>query len=165
MKLFGRTPPSEGARHDYDLSEVKEAAAQARRLAIYDRATGLFAYWYLQLRAAEEISRAQRHAKTVVCSSIWAPTPLLIDEVCGRLRAGLRDHDLAAYLNNGHFVLLLTDTDAAGADIVLQRLLGDLPDVSAGEACSPADGATFDELLECAKSRGSDRPNASQGAA
>src|SRR5437773_4010159 len=104
MKLF-RQHPESGERHDYDLDEVKEAAAQARKLAIYDRATGLFAYWYLQLRAGEEISRAQRHDKKIVCSSMWAPSQTLIDDMCVRLRAGLRDHDLAAYLYNGHFVL------------------------------------------------------------
>jgi PleD family two-component response regulator len=165
MKLFQRPKPGDDERHDYDLDEVKEAAAQARRLAIYDRATGLFAYWYLQLRAAEELSRAQRHGKSVVCSSIWAPTQPLIDDMCVRLRAGLRDHDLAAYLHNGHFVLLLTDTDDAGAEIVLKRLLADVPEVSAAGASFPADGATFDELLECAKARAGGREAASEGAA
>ncbi|MDP9237708.1 MAG: GGDEF domain-containing protein [Chloroflexota bacterium] len=165
MKLFQRPKPGDGERHDYDLDEVKEVASQARRLAIYDRPTGLFAYWYLQLRAAEEISRAHRHGKSVVCASIWAPTQLLIDEMCLRLRAGLRDHDLAAYLDNGHFVLLLTDTDDEGADIVLKRLLQGVPEVGAAAASFPIDGATFDELLERAKARAGRGRAASQSAA
>lgn len=151
MKLFNRQPPDDAERHDYDLAEVQAVAEQARRLAIYDRATQLYAYWYLQLRAGEELSRAQRHGKTVICGSIWAPTPALIDAVCGRLRTGLRDHDLAAYLHNGHFVVLLTDTDSAGSRIVLQRLLAGLEGILAGLASSTSDGSTFDELLEHAK--------------
>ena len=115
MKLFKKGPEADTDTHDYDLSEVQEIAAQARRLAIYDRATGLYAYWYLQMRADEEISRSQRHSRVVFCVSIWAPTPALIDTMRERLKIGLRDHDLAAYLNNGHFVALLTETDEAGA--------------------------------------------------
>ena len=144
----------DGGIHDYDLREVQEIANQGRRLAIYDRATGLYAYWYLQLRAAEEISRSHRHQRGVFCASIWAPTPDSIDEMRDRLKAGLRDHDLAAYLNNGHFVALLTETNSPGATIVLARLLaGAESGVTGGLASYPEDGATFEELLEAAKAR------------
>lgn len=153
MKLFNKGPEADGDTHDYDLSEVQEIASQGRRLAIYDRATGLYAYWYLQLRAAEEISRSQRHGRGVFCASIWTPTPALIETMRERLKTGLRDHDLAAYLNNGHFVALLTETDQAGAAIVLKRLLADAG-VTIGLACFPDDGTTFDDILECAKARG-----------
>jgi GGDEF domain-containing protein len=153
MKLFKKGPEADGDTHDYDLSEVREIASQGRRLAIYDRATGLYAYWYLQLRATEEISRSRRHGRGVFCASIWAPTPVLIDTMRERLKTGLRDHDLAAYLNNGHFVALLTETDQAGAAIVLKRLLA-ADGVTIGLACFPDDGTTFEDILECAKARG-----------
>jgi GGDEF domain-containing protein len=144
----------DGGIYDYDLREVQEIANQGRRLAIYDRATGLYAYWYLQLRAAEEISRSERHQRGVFCASIWAPAPESIDAMRDRLKAGLRDHDLAAYLNNGHFVALLTETNAAGASIVLARLLvGAEAGVTGGLASYPDDGTTFEELLEAAKAR------------
>lgn len=157
--------PDDGGIHDYDLREVQEIAAQGRRLAIYDRATGLYAYWYLQLRAAEEISRSHRHHRGVFVLSIWAPTPETIDVMRDRLKTGLRDHDLAAYLNNGHFASLLTETDVRGAGIVLARLLAGLEaDVTGGMASYPADGQTFDELLEIAKSRGADADGAAHAA-
>ena len=155
MKLFKKGPEADADTHDYDLSEVQEIASQGRRLAIYDRATGLYAYWYLQLRATEEVSRSQRHGRSVFCASIWAPTPVSIETMRERLKTGLRDHDLAAYLNNGHFVALLTETDQAGAAIVLKRLLtGADAGVTVGLACFPDDGTTFDDILECAKARG-----------
>lgn len=165
MKLFKKSPEADADTHEYDLSEVQEIASQGRRLAIYDRATGLYAYWYLQLRATEEISRSQRHGRGVFCVSIWAPTPTSIETMCERLKAGLRDHDLAAYLNNGHFVALLTETDNAGATIVLKRLIaGAEAGVSGAMAWFPEDGATFDDILECAKARGA-APSADEDAA
>ncbi len=155
MKLLRRSS-AEPPKHDYDLDEVKEIANQGRRLAIFDRATGLYAYWYLQLRADEEVSRSKRHGKAVICVSFWAPTQPMIDELCKRLQTGLRDHDLAAYLANGHFVALLTETHAEGAELVVRRTLAGLDaDVTAGMARYPNDGATFDELLEFAKTQAS----------
>jgi GGDEF domain-containing protein len=164
MKLF-KKPGDDGGIHDYDLDEVKAIASQGRRLAIYDRETQLYAYWYLQLRAEEEISRGKRNGRGVICLSMWAPNPPLIDALCGRLRAGLRNHDLAAYLNNGHFVALLTETDAAGAQIVMDRLLASLDaGVTGGIACFPEDATTFDELLECAKARAASPASAEDAA-
>ena len=107
----------------------------------------------LQLRATEEISRSQRHRKGVICMSLWAPTEHDMASLSARLQKGLRDHDLAACLNNGHFVVLLTETDAKGAAIVLERMIKDIKRLSGGFAAFPADGATFEELLACAKQR------------
>jgi GGDEF domain-containing protein len=152
MKLFGKKRDED--THDYELNEVLEIAAQGRRLAIYDRATKLYAYWYLQLRGDEEIARAKRYKKTVCVLSIWAETPPLIDALSRELRDGLREHDLAAYLNNGHFVVLLSETDARGALIVIDRIAKKIgAGISASVAAYPDDGQNFDELLESAKSR------------
>lgn len=153
MKLFKKSGEPDPDTHEYDLAEVQEIAAAGRKLAIYDRATGLYAYWYLQLRATEEVSRSQRHGRAVYCASIWAPAPEAIEAMRERLKIGLRDHDLAAYLNNGHFVALLTETDTEGARIVLDRLLDGVEGVTGGIAWFPDDGKTFEELLECAKTR------------
>ena len=136
----------------YDLAEVQAIAAQGRRLAIYDRATGLYAYWYLELRAEEELSRAQRFNKQAVLLSIWAPTPDDIERTAAHLKAGLRAYDLAAYLNNGHFLVILNETNHEGAQIVLERLRESVGcTVGAGLACFPDDGITFDTLLTHAK--------------
>jgi GGDEF domain-containing protein len=141
--------------HEYDLLEVQKIAAQGRRLAIYDRATGLYAYWYLELRATEELSRAHRHHRPAFVISLWASSKEAELDMVERLKEGLRESDLAAYLNNGHFVILLTETDGHGALRVLGRLLhGVEAAVSCGLARSPDDGETFDQLLEAAKARG-----------
>ena len=139
----------------YELAAVQQMAAEGRKLAIYDRATGLYAYWYLQLRADEEISRSARYEKPLSCVSIWAETPDAIERVRAALKGGLlRDNDLAGYLNNGHFVILLPETAVAGADIVLDRMRTRFgSEISGVRVSFPADGASFDALLECAKSR------------
>lgn len=142
--------------HEYDLLEVQKIAAQGRRLAIYDRATGLYAYWYLELRATEELSRAHRHERPAFIISLWASSKEAEQEMVKRLKEGLRESDLAAYLNNGHFVILLTETDGRGALRVLGRLLHGVEQaVSCGLARAPDDGETFDDLLEAAKARAS----------
>ena len=155
-KIFRRHTP----RRDYELSDVMQTAAEGRRLAIYDRATGLYAYWYIQLRGEEEVSRARRSGNSFACISLWAPTPLLIEQLARHLGEHLRTYDIASYLNNGHFFVLLLETGEAGADIVLRRILAATGDGIAGGVVSfPRDGKTFDELLEAAKTRagGSDR--------
>lgn len=156
MKIFGKKP-DDGDTHDYELEQVLEIAAEGRKLAIYDRATKLYAYWYLQLRGDEEIARAKRYNKSLCILSLWSPEAM-IPLVATHLREGLRDHDLAAYLNNGHFVVLLSETDASGAAVVMDRLEKRAgKEVAGGVAMFPDDGLTFDELLEIAKRRASDR--------
>ena len=150
MKLFNQKAEQPAAATDYALDEVLEIAKQGRRLAIYDRATNLYAYWYLELRAAEEIARCRRYGRAMFCVSLWAPAEQ-VAAVSGRLQTALREHDLAGYLNNGHFVVLLTETHAAGAAIAVERLTQGLLDIGAGTAAYPDDGETFDELLERAK--------------
>lgn len=149
--------PGKAASNDiaYDLGAVQESAQQGRRLAIYDRATGLYAYWYLQLRGEEEISRAKRSRKPLACLSLWAADRLLSERLGQSLRDGLRDHDLAGYLNNGHFVVLLPETGEDGVDVIVRRIRDQTgAGVVAGVAIYPADGETFDDLLGVAKSRG-----------
>lgn len=160
MKLFGRREPEPS--HDYDLDEVVQTAQTGRKLAIYDRGTGLYAYWYLQLRGDEEISRARRYQKPLSLLSIWAPTQDLVSALAEHLRDRRRDTDLAGYLNGGHFVLILCETSDEGAEIVRTRLRdGISEDLDVSFVTFPDDGETFDDLLERAKARGSaERPAA-----
>lgn len=155
-KLRRREP--EGM-HDYDLDEVLQVAAQGRRLAIYDRATRLYAYWYLQLRGDEEVARARRYGKPLSLISLWAGSPELIERLSAYLHEQLRDTDLAGYLNNGHFVIVLCETAHDGARIVLDRALGAFgSEVEFACVTYPEDGDSFDALLESAKARAASAP-------
>jgi len=141
-------------RADYDISEVIELAAHGRRMAVYERRTGLFAYWYLQLRVDEEIARAKRGGRPFACLSLWVGSPERIDALATHLRTKLRLYDMPAYLDNGHFVVLLLETDHAGVQIVMDRIAAGMDhDVAVGCASHPDDGETFEELLTTAKMR------------
>ena len=43
-----------------DLEGLAKQVEEGRKLAIYDRETGLYAYWYLVLRGEDECARAPR---------------------------------------------------------------------------------------------------------
>ena len=151
LNRFRRDKPE---RHDYELDQVLEIASEGRKLAIYDRATGLYAYWYLQLRAEEEIARMRRSQKPLTCLSLWAPTAEASAALAIHLRDHLRPYDIAAYLNNGHYVVLLLETNGSGALKVMTRIAEEVsPEISGSVAIYPDDGATFDVLLESAKAR------------
>lgn len=147
-RLFQRRrKPSNAA-----LQRALDLAAEGRRAAIYERTTGLYAYWYLQLRVEEEIVRAERGGKPLSCISLWAEAPERIATLATCVREALRLYDMAAHFNNGHFVIVLLDADHVGVHVVLQRVaLAMDGDILAGAARYPEDGRTFEELLEVAK--------------
>ncbi len=84
----------------------------------------------------------------------------LLRSVADRLRAEVREEDLAARMGGDEFAVLLRGAEAGAAVAVAERVIAALsgrhrvaPGVaprigaSVGVACSPKDGATLDELL------------------
>ncbi len=136
-------------RHD-GLRRLRE---MGERLAIYDRETGLFAYWYFSLRLKEEVTRCARYGQGF--------SLLLLESQTGRWAAedesvlfrhmsdSFRNNDLVAHLGNLRFIVLLASTDAQGAMVVREHLTADekLGDLTIGVASFPADGETCEELL------------------
>jgi len=136
-------------RHD-GLRRLRE---MGERLAIYDRETGLFAYWYFSLRLEEEVARCSRYGQTF--------SLLLLEAETGRWAAGdesalfrymaesFRNCDLVAHLGNLRFIVLLASTDAQGAMVVREHLLADeeLGNLTVGLASFPADGESCEALL------------------
>jgi PleD family two-component response regulator len=147
-----------GAQGATSLSQTGEAhqvlqklADEGRKLAIYDRVTGLYAYWYLQMRAEEEMSRAGRYQKPLSVVSFWCSTKEAIERATATLAGTLRATDLAAYLGNGHFVVLLPETNAEGAAIVVERVRERVGgDISGVAVQYPEDGQTLNDLIETA---------------
>lgn len=130
---------------------LRKLAEEGRKLAIYDRVTGLYAYWYLQMRAEEEMSRAGRYQKPLSIASFWCSSKAVIDRATETLGSALRATDLAAYLGNGHFVVLLPETNAEGAAIVVERVCERVGEAISGVAVQyPDDGETLNDLLETA---------------
>jgi len=132
------------------MSELRD---HGRRLAIYDRETGLYAYWYLNLRASEEIERARRYGETFAV--------LLVEAARGRLSQHEERHlfsvlsrqfrrtDLVAHVGSLRFLVLLTNTDQAGSDVVVERLRSGFGpgEIEVNVALYPEDGADWPSLL------------------
>jgi GGDEF domain-containing protein len=123
------------------------------RLAIYDRETGLLAYWYFSLRMEEEVVRCGRYGQTFSLLLLEAQTGRWASDdekaLFKMLGDSFRDSDLVAHLGNLRFIVLMTSTDAPGAMVVQERLEADeqFRDISVGLASFPADGENSEQLL------------------
>ena len=135
------------------LDKASREAEAGRRLAIFDRQTGLLAYWYFELRGSEEVLRAGRYDR---------PLTLLIAEdpkdqageaggsLSHWLRANLRGSDLLTYLGTGRYLFLAPETDYDAAAVLIGRLKEQAPSVFVGAASFPDDGKTISQLRQAA---------------
>jgi diguanylate cyclase (GGDEF)-like protein/PAS domain S-box-containing protein len=158
-----------------DITQRKQAEESIRRLAHYDPLTGLPNRVLLAERAAQALQLAQRrnepmalmfldldHFKNVNDSLGHRVGDCLLVALAARFRAVLREQDTLSRMGGDEFVLLLPDTDAAGAAHVAGKLLqaATLPHhieqhelgitPSIGIALYPSDGSDFDTLARCA---------------
>jgi hypothetical protein len=148
--LLDRRWPRRRALRNAAARRALQLASEGRRSAIYERDTGLYAFWYPQLRAEEELVRADGLA----CVSIWIDDPGRLQLLIASAQACIRRYDMAAYLDNGHVVLVLLDETSIHAQVVMNRIAVVMGGgMSAGISTYPEDGTTFGELLERAKAR------------
>lgn len=136
------------------LEKATAHAEQGRKLAIYDRQTGLLAYWFLALRCDEECARTSRYG---------GPAALLVAECDPRsaadivsaaraFTASLRLTDIVGYVGNARFVAVLPSTPPENVWPVVDRLTA-AGFVAIGMASCPADGRSFDKLYREAAAR------------
>ena len=160
---------------------------EAQRLSLTDPLTGLWNYRYLHESLRREVERASRfgrmltvgvldldHFKEVNDTYGHAAGDAVLVEFARRLRAGLREVDLAFRQGGEEFVVLLPETDAYGGAIVAERLgaaIRDIPvpigphrteagaetavqdipiSVSIGIAVYPEHGSTAQQVLDAA---------------
>ncbi|MDG4807761.1 diguanylate cyclase [Micromonospora sp. WMMD1120] len=151
---------------------------EAQRLSLTDPLTGLWNYRYLRESIRREVERASRFGrmlsvlaldldrfKTVNDTYGHAAGDTVLAEFARRMRAEIREVDLAFRQGGEEFVLLLPETDARGAAIVAERLGAAVRDtpiavegyagpvvvtVSVGIAVYPDNGSTGREVLEAA---------------
>ncbi len=141
------------AERQEGLRQLREAG---QRLAIYDRETGLLAYWYFSLRLEEEVARCVRYGQTFSILLLEAHTgSWTSDDESALFRymaESFRNCDLVAHLGNLRFSVLLTNTDAQGAMVVREHLRGaeQLREITVGIASFPADGDSCEALLTAA---------------
>lgn len=147
-----RTSPSVIAR-------IVAQAQAGRRLAIYDRQTGLFAHWYLVLRGEEECARAERyqHKLSLViiepsCASrqrAWE----VRDKIARWVQSQLRATDIAGYVGNGRFVVLAPEAGEREAQQLRQRIRSHIGDADVAFAVFPDHAPTYELLWRQASAR------------
>ena len=139
------------------MQKAAEHVDVGRKLVIYERETGLFAHWYISLRCDEECHRAGRYKHQLALVAI-EPAPesdvwTVQDDIANWLRWRLRTTDLAAYVGNACYVVLMPESDATAARKAVERLRTDIETVEIGISSFPDDGADFEQLLAAARER------------
>ena len=141
------------AASDAETSELQEMlrliAENRQNVVIYDRTTGVYAYWYFLLRGEEELARATRSGRPIAYLFLNARQEANAQVLGAALKFGLRISDLPAYEGGGRFVVLLPETPAEQAHVVVERLRGKIGDIFTSAVVGrPEDGVTFDELRQ-----------------
>jgi diguanylate cyclase (GGDEF)-like protein len=149
---------------------------EAQRLSLTDPLTGLWNYRYLKESVRREVERASRFGRMLAVLALdldrfkevndthgHAAGDAVLTEFARRVRAEVREVDLAFRQGGEEFVVLLPETDARGGAIVAQRLgaaVRDTPitygeecvevSVSIGIAVYPDHGVTGAQVLDAA---------------
>jgi diguanylate cyclase (GGDEF)-like protein len=152
-------------------SEYSVAEAQLREMVVTDPLTGLPNYRRLLEVLGMEIARSDRHDRPFAVVFFDMDGLKRINDELGHLigsravcrfaetlQAVCRTTDTAARYGGDEFVAVLSDTDRAGAELVVCRLADRLAEdtadpplsVSAGIAVYPQDGGTPTTLLSAA---------------
>lgn len=151
-----RLVPQHGHGRDALVKKAEREAESGRRLAMYDRETGLYAYWYLARRFEEEARRSERYSRplSVIVVEVRSDEAYRTqDEVRNWLDQSLRSTDLATHLGAGCYLALLTETPLTDAAAIAARLAQSFPqNIAIGLGC-PDDGASLEEVQKVAERR------------
>jgi diguanylate cyclase (GGDEF)-like protein/excisionase family DNA binding protein len=159
----------------HTLAAMLQSAAirfsRAEVEAITDGLTGLYNHRYLHERLEEELKRARRRKSTLALLFLDCDHFKIYNDTYGHkagdaalariariIESGSRRIDLAARYGGEEFVLVLVDTDTAGALLVAERIRAEVEasgakggaplTVSIGVAGYPQDAGARDELLD-----------------
>jgi GGDEF domain-containing protein len=139
------------------VQKATREAESGRRLVMFDRQTGLYAYWYIVQRFKEEAKRTERYECPLSVLSVEVvkgDSYSLQDEVTSWLAHEMRATDLTCHLGDGRFVVILTETTLDEAGAMAARIAHHFPNVLImGVACSPDDGSSLDEVKSAAEGR------------
>jgi diguanylate cyclase (GGDEF)-like protein len=160
------------------IDTLRAALQEARRASMTDEMTGIWNYRYFRLRIDEEIQRARRfqHPLSLLLLDLdrfkeandrygHQQGDSILRELARRVGASIRDVDTFARYGGEEFVLILPETDAAGAMVVAEKLRAEISarpfrggpgptlvtvTVSIGVACHPMNGETAVALIRSA---------------
>jgi GGDEF domain-containing protein len=140
------------------VDKAAREAESGRRLAMYDRETGLYASWYLGRRFEEEAKRSERYSRSlsVIAMEVRCEDDAyrVQDELRNWLDQSLRATDMASHLGGGRYLALLTETGLEDASAIAARTAEKFPEtVAIGLGCFPEDGNSLEEVQKVAERR------------
>jgi hypothetical protein len=156
---LARVFSSEKHTDDAVIARLVKQAEAGRRLAIYDRDTGLFAHWYMALRGQEECARAARYERSLSLLVVEPRTEsgrahwAIRSEIGRWFQTELRATDIAGYVGNGRYVILAPEADSQAIDGLVARLREKVEHVDVGSSAFPEDGVRFQQLWRHATAR------------
>ncbi len=137
-----------------ERGQIEKFINQGRKFAIYEGNTGLFAHWYMELRGKEECDRAKRYGRGL---AFLVVEPVRSDDEWAMQHAlqvwfssALRQSDVAGYLGNGRYLIIMPEADAESATHVIRRLRNEGYATDVGLSCLGDDGDTYDQLYKAA---------------
>jgi hypothetical protein len=118
-------------------------------------AEGLASAVYLSWRCEEECYRAHRYGRPLTLLVVELVSESDSSRVEKQLQNWLRSHlrmsDIAGYLGDRGYAILLPETDRQGASGLETRLRWEFPRVRTGIAVHPQDGRRLEVLVEAAR--------------
>jgi hypothetical protein len=149
--------PEDSSPRDAFVQKMVEKSEADRKAVIYERDTGLFTGWYVTLRGEEECNRATRYGRPLTLLVV-EPAPesdawLDYRSVALWLRRELRAVDVAGYLGNTRFVVIMPETAIEAAQNAAARLRSEFVEAQTGLSTFPQDGDAFGQLYAVARGR------------
>jgi hypothetical protein len=140
-----------------ERSQIEKFVNQGRKLTIYEHQSGLFSHWYMELRGKEECDRAQRYNREL---AFLVVEPIRSEDEWATMRAlqiwfgsELRHSDVAGYLGNGRYLIIMPEADGESATHLIRRLKLEGYATDVGLSVFPLDGKTYDELYKAASAQ------------
>src|SRR6266576_3291650 len=131
------------------IMALRRSLARERRLARIDDLTGVRNARAFHEDAGTEIERARRYQHPFSVAVVDLGSRVgddLVRSAAAALRAALRATDVVARLGRDEFIALLTETTAASARIVLEKLRAGMAELRTGDgrpAATTIGGVTF----------------------
>lgn len=141
-------------RRDGSASESALAPRDAGSDRVfYSKKAGLVTAWYFSHRFEEELYRSERYNNrfALVVLDVAAQGSAAQKPIRESLRQKVRAADVAAYLGDGRYALLLPQTSMIAAQRLAFRLQRNFVNVRVGVSSYPSDGKNLSQLINAAK--------------
>jgi len=128
------------------MNPASDASTGQKSRSSASYAVGLASATYLDIRGSEECYRARRYGRPLSLIVVTV-SPSAEEALQKWMRSQVRASDIAAYLGNSTYALLLPEADARAVEGVEARLRTALSGLRVSSAAYPSDGTRWEDFL------------------